>query len=481
MKIRSKALTFADLLLVPKYSSIIPNEVIVKTKLTKNIYMNIPIISAAMDRVTEYKTAIAMARLGGIGIIHKNMNIKAQVKQITRVKKSENGIIFEPISISPEKRVDEAIYLMKKYSISGILVVDKNKKLIGIVTNRDIRFIENLSIKIESIMTKIPLITANYNISLDEAALILQKNKIEKLPIIDSDDILQGLITIKDIQNITKYPNSIKDLNGSLIVGAAVGVNELKRVEALVNAGVDVIVVDSAHGHSKGVIDTVKAIKKSFNVDVIAGNIVTKEGAKDLIEAGADALKVGIGPGSICTTRIVAGVGMPQVFAIDEVANMAKKYNIPVIADGGIKYSGDLAKALAVGASSIMLGSMLAGTYESPGDTILLNGRQFKEYRGMESIGAMEDGSKDRYFQKEVLKDKLVPEGIEGRVPYRGNISSVIYQMIGGLKSSMGYCGSKDIKTFWEKAEFVEITSSGLQESHIHDVIVTKESPNYNY
>lgn len=480
MKIRGKALTFADLLLIPKYSNILPSEVIVKSKLTKNIYINIPIISAAMDRVTEYKTAIAMARLGGIGIIHKNMDIANQVKQVIKVKKSANGIILEPISIYSYQIVNEVINLMNKYSISGILVIDKQRKLIGIITNRDIRFIEDLSIKVEDIMTKIPLITANYNISLEEASLILQKNKIEKLPIIDDNGILQGLITSKDIKNITKYPDSKKDLNGSLIVGAAVGVHQLDRVEALVKAGVDVIVVDSAHGHSKGVIDTVKEIKRNFKIDVIAGNIVTKEAAKDLIEAGADALKVGIGPGSICTTRIVAGVGMPQIFAINEVVKIAKEYDIPVISDGGIKYSGDLAKALGAGASSVMLGSILAGTYESPGETILLNGRQFKEYRGMGSIGAMEEGSKDRYFQKGVLKEKLVPEGVEGRVPYRGNISNVIYQMIGGLKSSMGYCGSLDIKTFWKNAEFVEITSSGLQESHVHDVIVTKESPNYN-
>ena len=480
MRIKKRALTFEDVLLVPQHSVVLPKEVCLKSNLTKRVTLNIPIVSAAMDTVTEYKAAIAMAHLGGIGIIHKNMDIATQAKQITKVKKSESGIIIDPIFIGPDKTVADADALMGEYKISGVPVVDEDLKLLGIITNRDMRFITDMSLSIADVMTKAPLVTARVGITLEEAAKVLQQHKIEKLPIVDENDVLQGLVTIKDIEKKEKFPNANKDEHGRLRVGAAIGVGQLDRATALVEAGVDVIVLDSAHGHSQGIIDTLKLIKKTLDVDVIAGNIASAAAAQDLIDAGADAVKVGIGPGSICTTRIVAGVGVPQISAIDEVAEVANKAGVPVVADGGIKYSGDVAKALAVGASSVMLGSALAGTYEAPGDMILFNGRQFKEYRGMGSIGAMTKGSTDRYFQEGTAADKLVPEGIEGRVPYRGRISDVVHQMIGGLRSSMGYCGSESIKAFWEKAEFVEITSAGLRESHVHDVTITKESPNYS-
>ncbi len=480
MKIKKRALTFDDVLLVPQHSTVLPKEVDLKSKLTKRVSLNIPIVSAAMDTVTEHKSAIAMARLGGIGIIHKNMDIASQVLEVKRVKKSESGIIIDPIFISPDATVKEADEMMAENKISGVPVVDDNKKLLGIITNRDMRFITDMSVTVTTVMTKMPLVTAKAGTTLDEAMAILQRHKIEKLPIVDENDILKGLITIKDIEKREQYPNANKDSFGRLRVGAAIGVGQLDRAEALVNAGVDVIVLDSAHGHSQGIMDTVKNIKASLDIDVIAGNIATGDAARDLIEAGADGVKVGIGPGSICTTRIVAGVGVPQISAIDEVAQVANALGVPVIADGGVKYSGDFAKALATGASCVMLGSALAGTYEAPGEMILFNGRQFKEYRGMGSIGAMSKGSTDRYFQEGTAADKLVPEGIEGRVPYRGKIADVVHQMIGGLRSSMGYCGSKDIPTFWEKAQFVEITSAGLKESHVHDVTITKESPNYH-
>jgi IMP dehydrogenase len=480
MRIKKRALTFEDVLLVPQHSLVLPKEVCLKSNLTKRVTLNIPIVSAAMDTVTEYKAAIAMAHLGGIGIIHKNMDIATQAKQITKVKKSESGIIIDPIFIGPDKTVADADALMGEYKISGVPVVDDELKLLGIITNRDMRFITDMRLKVSDVMTKAPLVTAKVGITLEEAAKMLQEHKVEKLPIIDENDVLQGLVTIKDIEKKEKFPNANKDEHGRLRVGAAIGVGQLDRATALVEAGVDVIVLDSAHGHSQGIIDTLKLIKKTLDVDVIAGNIASAAAAQDLIDAGADAVKVGIGPGSICTTRIVAGVGVPQISAIDEVAEVANKAGVPVVADGGIKYSGDVAKALAVGASSVMLGSALAGTYEAPGDMILFNGRQFKEYRGMGSIGAMTKGSTDRYFQEGTAADKLVPEGIEGRVPYRGRISDVVHQMIGGLRSSMGYCGSESIKVFWEKAEFVEITAAGLRESHVHDVAITKESPNYS-
>ena len=480
MNIKKRALTFEDVLLVPQHSVILPKEVCIKSKLTKRVTLNTPMVSAAMDTVTEYKAAIAMAHIGGIGIIHKNMDIEAQAKQISKVKKSESGIIIDPIYIAPDKTVGDADALMAEYRISGVPVVDKDMKLLGIITNRDMRFITDMSLIISDVMTKAPLFTAKPGISLEDAAKILQEHKVEKLPIVDDNNILQGLVTIKDIEKKEKFPNANKDEHGRLRVGAAIGVGQLDRATALVDAGVDVLVLDSAHGHSQGIIDTLKFIKKELDVDVIAGNIASAAAALDLIEAGADAVKVGIGPGSICTTRIVAGVGVPQISAIDEVAQVSNPLGVPVIADGGIKYSGDVAKALAVGASSVMLGSALAGTYEAPGEMILFNGRQFKEYRGMGSIGAMSQGSTDRYFQEGTAADKLVPEGIEGRVPYRGRISDVVHQMIGGLRSSMGYCGSETIEAFWKKAEFVEITSAGLRESHVHDVTITKESPNYH-
>lgn len=480
MKIRKKALTFEDILLVPKYSDVLPKEVNLESKLTRNLTLNIPLVSAAMDTVTEYETAIAMARLGGIGIIHKNMDIESQCQQVKKVKKSESGIIIDPIYVYPDATLADANEIMAEFKISGVPVIDTHNKLLGILTNRDMRFEKDMLKKVSQVMTKMPLITAKRGISLDEAGEIMHKNKIEKLPLIDDENHLKGLVTIKDIKKRIEYPNSNKDSFGRLVVGAAIGVGQLDRATALVDAGVDVLVLDSAHGHSKGIIDTIKAIKKELAIELIAGNIATAEAAKALIEAGADAIKVGIGPGSICTTRIVAGVGMPQISAIAECAEVAHKYGIPVIADGGIKYSGDIAKALAVGASSIMAGSLLAGTEESPGETIMYQGRQYKYYRGMGSIGAMQKGSNDRYFQQGTAADKLVPEGIEGRVPFRGTIAGIVHQMMGGLRSSMGYCGSKDIPTFWKQAEFIEMTSAGLKESHVHDVIITQEAPNYH-
>lgn len=480
MRIRKRALTFEDVLLVPQYSEVLPKEVSLKTKLTKNISLNIPMVSAAMDTVTEYRAAIAMARLGGIGIIHKNMDIETQCKQVRKVKKSESGIIIDPIFVHPDATLGDAEELMNEFKISGVPVVDGHNKLLGILTNRDMRFEKDMKKLAKEVMTKMPLITAENGISLDEAADIMHQNKIEKLPIIDKEGFLKGLVTIKDIKKRIEYPNSNKDAFGRLVVGGAIGVGQLDRAKALVDAGCDVLVLDSAHGHSKGIIDTVKKIKSSLEVDIIAGNIATAEAVESLIEAGVDAVKVGIGPGSICTTRIVAGVGVPQISAIDECAEAARKHGVPVIADGGIKYSGDIAKALAVGASCVMAGSLLAGTEESPGDTIMFQGRQYKSYRGMGSIGAMQKGSNDRYFQEGTAADKLVPEGIEGRVPFRGSIAGIVHQMMGGLRSSMGYCGSESIEMFWDKAEFVEITSAGLKESHVHDVIITQEAPNYH-
>jgi IMP dehydrogenase len=480
MNIRKRALTFEDVLLIPKYSEVLPKEVSLKTMLTRNISLNIPMISAAMDTVTEYRAAISMAHLGGLGVIHKNMDIETQVKQVKKVKKSESGIIIDPIFVHPTATLAEAESLMNEFKISGVPVVDAHNKLLGILTNRDMRFEKDLTKLASEAMTPMPLVTAKAGITLAEAEQMMHVNKIEKLPIIDDNGCLKGLVTIKDIKKRIEYPNANKDDFGRLRVGAAIGVGQMDRARALVEAGVDVLVLDSAHGHSKGIIDTVKAIKAELTVDVIAGNVATGEAVQALIDAGADGVKVGIGPGSICTTRIVAGVGVPQISAIDECAAVGRAAGVPIIADGGIRYSGDLAKALAVGASCIMAGSLLAGTEESPGDTIMFQGRQYKSYRGMGSIGAMTKGSTDRYFQEGTAADKLVPEGIEGRVPYRGTIASVVHQMLGGLRASMGYCGSKDIATFWDKAEFVEITSAGLKESHVHDVIITQEAPNYH-
>lgn len=480
MRIRKRALTFEDVLLVPAKSEILPKEVSLETKLTKKITLKIPFVSAAMDTVTEYEAAIAMARLGGIGIIHKNMDIETQALQVKKVKKSESGMIIDPITIKMDQTLQDAEDIMAEYKISGVPVVDDNKNLLGIVTNRDMRFTKDFSKKVSVKMTMMPLITAKEGTTLEEAADVMHSNKIEKLPIVDDKNKLIGLITIKDINKKREYPNASKDQFGRLIVGAAIGVGQLDRATALVEAGVDVLVMDSAHGHSKGILDSVKDIKSKLDVEIIAGNVATSEGTKALIDAGADAVKVGIGPGSICTTRIVAGVGVPQISAIDECAQEGAKYGVPIIADGGIKYSGDVAKALAVGASSVMMGSALAGTDESPGELILFQGRKFKTYRGMGSIGAMTKGSTDRYFQEGTAADKLVPEGIEGRVAYRGSIADIIHQMTGGLRSSMGYLGSGTITIFQETAEFVEITSAGLKESHVHDVTITNEAPNYH-
>ncbi len=480
MRIRKRALTFEDVLLVPAKSEVLPKEVCLKTKLTKNISLNIPFVSAAMDTVTEYRAAIAMARLGGIGIVHKNMDVAAQVLQCKKVKKSESGMIIDPVTIKKHQTLQDAEDIMASYKISGVPVVDDNNKLLGILTNRDMRFTKDYTQLVQDKMTYMPLITGKEGTTLDEAADIMHQSKKEKLPIIDDEGTLKGLITIKDINKRREYPNANKDEFGRLRVGAAIGVGQLDRAKALVEVGVDVLVLDSAHGHSKGILDTVKAIKAEMDVEVIAGNVATAEATADLIAAGADAVKVGIGPGSICTTRIVAGVGVPQISAIDECAAEGAKTGTPIIADGGIKFSGDVSKALAVGASAVMMGSALAGTEESPGEVILSQGRKFKSYRGMGSIGAMTKGSTDRYFQEGTAADKLVPEGIEGMVPYRGSIGDIIHQMVGGLRSSMGYLGSKDIPTFQERAEFVEITSAGLKESHVHDVTITNEAPNYH-
>lgn len=479
MKIVKRALTFEDVLLVPQYSEILPKQVDVKTRISKNVTLNIPIVSAAMDTVTEHRTAIMMARLGGIGVIHKNMDIESQAKEVKRVKKSESGVIIDPIFINPEATVAEALSLMSDLHISGVPVIDKDRKLIGILTNRDLRFETNMSTLVKDRMTKAPLITAPKGCTLDDAEKIFSQNRVEKLPIVDKDGRLDGLITIKDLKKRKEYPNANKDSYGRLRVAAAIGVGQIERAKALVDAGVDVIVIDSAHGHSKGIIDTLKEVKANFKVDVVAGNIANLAAVKDLAEAGADGIKVGIGPGSICTTRIVAGVGVPQISAIDDCASEAAKYGIPVIADGGLKYSGDVAKALAAGAACVMAGSLLAGCEESPGELITFQGRQYKVYRGMGSIGAMTKGSSDRYFQEGTAQDKLVPEGIEGRVPFAGSIKDVIHQLIGGLRSAMGYVGAKDIPTLQERAEFVEITSAGLKESHVHDVVITHEAPNY--
>ena len=479
MKIVKKALTFEDVLLVPQYSEILPKEVNISTSFTKNITLNTPLVSAAMDTVTEYRTAIMMARLGGIGVIHKNMDEDSQAKMVRRVKKSESGVIIDPISIKADATIKDALDMMSEYHISGIPVIDDNGVLIGILTNRDLRFETDTAALVGEKMTKAPLITAPKGCTLADAEKIFRNNKVEKLPIIDANGHLEGLITIKDLKKRIEYPSANKDKFGRLRVAAAISVGHLQRAEALVKAGVDALVMDSAHGHSKGIIDTLKELKRNFDVDVVVGNVANPASIKDIANAGADAIKVGIGPGSICTTRIVAGVGVPQFTAINDCAIEAAKFGIPIIADGGIKYSGDIAKALAAGASSVMMGSLLAGCYEAPGELITFQGRQYKTYRGMGSLAAMQKGSSDRYFQDGTAKEKLVPEGVEGRVPYAGMLKDVIFQLLGGLRSSMGYCGSKDIATFQQKAEFVEITSAGLKESHVHDVIITQEAPNY--
>lgn len=476
-----EALTFDDVLLLPAKSEVLPKDVDVRTHLTKKIGLNIPLVSAAMDTVTEARLAIALAQEGGLGFIHKALPIERQAEEVDKVKKSESGMIIDPITISPDARISEAMELMKKYRISGVPVT-KGKKLVGILTNRDLRFETRMNLKVSEVMTKDRLITAPLGTTLEKAMTILQKYKIEKLLIVDKNYELRGLITIKDIEKKIKYPNACKDKLGRLRVGAAVGVADYsERVPALLKAGVDVVVVDTAHGHSQGVIDAVKAIKRKYpELDVVAGNIATAEAARDLIRAGADAVKVGIGPGSICTTRIVSGAGVPQITAIMDCSKEADKAGIPCIADGGIKFSGDITKALAAGASCVMIGGLFAGTDESPGETILFQGRTYKLYRGMGSIGAMERGSKDRYFQAhEEEKAKLVPEGVEGRVPYKGPLAASVHQLIGGLKAGMGYTGCENIKALRTRARFIKITNSGLRESHVHDVVITKEAPNY--
>jgi len=477
-KILDVALTFDDILLVPAKSSVLPSQVSLKSKLTRNISVNIPLLSAGMDTVTEARMAISLAREGGIGIIHKNMTIEEQAKQIDTVKRSEHGVITNPFSLEPEATVREADALMARYRISGVPIV-RGPKLVGIVTNRDIRFETNFDRKVSEIMTSKNLVTAPVGTTLDQALEILATHKIEKLPLVDADFNLRGLITIKDIEKAKTYPHSARDKQGRLLVGAAVGVtaDTLERAAALVEAKADVIVVDTAHGHSQGVLEVVKLLKKELPaVEIIAGNVATAEATRDLIAAGADAIKVGIGPGSICTTRVVAGVGVPQITAIINCVEAARGSGVPIIADGGIKYSGDLVKAIAAGADTVMIGSMLAGTDESPGAIEIYQGRSYKVYRGMGSIGAMRAGSKDRYFQAD--QQKLVPEGIEGRVPYKGSAADAIFQLMGGLRAGMGYCGAQDIASL-QKAQFVQITNAGLQESHPHDVHITSEAPNY--
>jgi IMP dehydrogenase len=482
-RITLEGVTFDDLLLIPAYSDILPKEVDLSSRFSRNIVLNVPFVSAAMDTVTEVKMAISIAREGGIGVIHKNMSIEEQAMQVKSVKRAENGMINKPVTIEPNKTVGDALALMAEYKIGGIPVVDKNKKLVGIVTNRDLRFEKNFKKTIDSIMTKENLVVAKPGTSLEQATDILQQHKIEKLPVVDNEGKLLGLITYKDITKAKDKPFACKDTQGRLRVAAGVGISSDMevRIEALVNAGVDAIVLDSAHGHSKSVLNALKDIKAKYpTIDVIVGNIATAEAANILVAAGADAIKVGIGPGSICTTRVVAGVGVPQVSAIYEVYNAIKDTGVPIIADGGIRYSGDIVKALAAGANSVMLGSLLAGVEESPGETILFNGRKFKSYRGMGSLEAMQKGSKDRYMQSDVEDiKKLVPEGISGRVPYKGDLFEVIYQMAGGLRSGMGYCGAKHI-TDLHHAQFCRITNAGVAESHPHDVTITSEAPNYS-
>jgi len=475
------ALTFDDLLLVPAESAILPKDVDTRTNLTNSIVMNIPIVSAAMDTVTESQTAICMAREGGIGIIHRNMSIERQTLEVDKVKKSESGMIVDPITIGPEQKVKDALELMSRYKISGVPVV-QGRRLVGILTNRDLRFETNLDQPVSRVMTKDRLVTVSQNISLEESKKLLHKHRIEKLLVVDDDFCLKGLITIKDIEKIQKYPNACKDQLGRLRVGGAVGITDREaRVQALLAAGCDVICIDTSHGHSKGVLDAVRDTKRNFpNCELIAGNVATFEGAEALIKAGVDAVKVGVGPGSICTTRIVAGIGVPQMTAILECARASRQYGVPLIADGGIKYSGDITKALGAGAHSVMIGGLFAGTEESPGETVLFQGRSYKVYRGMGSLEAMKEGSRDRYMQDDIESTlKLVPEGIEGRVPFRGSLSNSIYQIMGGLKAGMGYVGCRSIEELRRKARFVRITPAGLRESHVHDVIITKEAPNY--
>lgn len=482
-KFSKEGLTFDDVLLVPAKSEVLPRDVNLSVELTPSLKLNIPILSAGMDTVTESALAISIARQGGMGVIHKNMSIEQQAEQVDKVKRSERGVITDPFFLTPEHQVFDAEHLMGKYRISGVPVVNNSEdlKLVGIITNRDMRFIQDYSIRIDEVMTKDNLVTADVGTTLKDAEKVLQKHKIEKLPLVDKDGVLKGLITIKDIEKVIEFPNSAKDAHGRLVVAAAVGVtaDTMIRVKKLVEAGVDAVVVDTAHGHSAGVLETVKTIRNEYpNLNIIAGNVATADATRDLITAGANVVKVGIGPGSICTTRVVAGVGVPQITAVYDCATEARKHGVSIIADGGIKYSGDMVKALAAGGHAVMLGSLLAGTSESPGETEIFQGRRFKVYRGMGSVGAMEKGSKDRYFQED--NKKFVPEGIEGRTPYKGPLSETIYQLVGGIRSGMGYCGTKDLKELRENTQFVRMTGAGLRESHPHDVQITKESPNYS-
>ncbi|MCK1995591.1 IMP dehydrogenase [Peribacillus muralis] len=482
-KFAKEGLTFDDVLLIPAKSEVLPKDVNLQVSLAENLKLNLPIISAGMDTVTEAEMAIAMARQGGLGIIHKNMSIEAQAELVDKVKRSESGVINDPFFLTPDHQVFDAEHLMGKYRISGVPVVNnfEDRKLVGIITNRDLRFISDFSLKISSVMTVENLVTAPVGTNLEQAEKILQKYKIEKLPLVDDHGVLKGLITIKDIEKVIEFPNSAKDKQGRLLAGAAVGVTKdtMKRVEMLVKSHVDAIVLDTAHGHSAGVLDVVKEIRETFpELTIIAGNVATAEGTKALIEAGADVVKVGIGPGSICTTRVVAGVGVPQITAVFDCATEARKYGKTIIADGGIKYSGDIVKALAAGGHAVMLGSMLAGVTESPGETEIFQGRRFKVYRGMGSVAAMEKGSKDRYFQED--NKKFVPEGIEGRLPYKGPLSDTIFQLLGGIRSGMGYCGTGSLEELRENSQFVKMTGAGLRESHPHDVQITKEAPNYS-
>lgn len=479
-KIIKEGLTFDDVLLVPAESGVLPHEVDISTRFSRNIVLNVPVVSAGMDTVTESRMAIAIAREGGIGVIHKNMPIEAQAAEVDRVKRSEHGIIIDPVFLSPENTIQDALDLMARYHISGVPVTVQGR-LVGILTNRDLRFEGDFNRPIKEVMTTENLITAPEGTSIDEARNILKQHRIEKLPIVDKDYNLKGLVTIKDIQKMVKYPNSCKDDNGRLRVAAAIGVGAgtFERAQALIEAGVDALVIDTAHGHSLGVIKQVAKIREAFpQVDIVAGNVATGEATEALIKAGVDGVKVGIGPGSICTTRVIAGIGVPQLTAIMDSAEVAAKYDVPIIGDGGIKYSGDIVKALAAGSSCVMMGSLLAGTEESPGEVEIYQGRSFKVYRGMGSLAAMKQGSKDRYFQENA--SKLVPEGIEGRVPYKGTVADTIYQMLGGVRAGMGYCGAENLPTLREKAQFVKITAAGLLESHPHDVQITKEAPNYH-
>jgi IMP dehydrogenase len=480
-KFAKEGLTFDDVLLVPRKSEVLPREVDVSVRLSPTVKLNMPLISAGMDTVTESALAIAIAREGGVGIIHKNMSVAQQAEEVDRVKRSESGVITNPFSLTPEHHVYDAEELMGKYRISGVPIVGDNQKLVGILTNRDLRFVHDYSIKIKDVMTHEELVTAPVGTTLQEAEGILQKHKIEKLPLVDETNTLKGLITIKDIEKAIQFPHAAKDSHGRLLCGAAVGISKdtFERTEALVQAGIDVLVVDSAHGHHINILNTVRKLRDKYpDLTIIAGNVATGEATRDLIEAGASVVKVGIGPGSICTTRVIAGIGVPQITAIYDCASVAREYNIPIIADGGIKYSGDITKAIASGASAIMIGSLFAGTEESPGESEIYQGRRFKVYRGMGSLGAMKEGSKDRYFQEN--ENKLVPEGIEGRVAYKGPLADTVHQLIGGLRSGMGYCGTKSIEELKNDTQFVRITGAGLRESHPHDVQITKEAPNYS-